>query len=173
MRSLLAIMGAGLLGLGSPADAATVYNVSINGAVLGTKSTIMCNSESPLSCLSSYPGGVASEAYSSDFSVALFPMTLSQGDNSFSWGHPRASGSWSGIINNNNGYLTGRNLSFFQEDSGVRFGIVGQSWISASAGTFNVVGGIPEPRTWALMLIGFLAVGTALRQAPRRALVPA
>ena len=32
---------------------------------------------------------------------------------------------------------------------------------------------VPEPGTWAMMLLGFLAVGAALRSAPRRALLPA
>lgn len=174
MRAMLGILASCLLSLApTHASAAIFANVGIFGTVTGTKTTILCNSGSPLSCLSENPGGIANTPYINDFSVFLGTMNLAQGDNDFSWGHPRVSGSWSGIINNDDGYLTGRNLQFAYEDSNARFGAIGSSYIFASASTFNVVGGIPEPATWALMLMGFLAVGTALRQAPRRTLLPA
>jgi hypothetical protein len=101
------------------------------------------------------------EDYQSEFTLPLYMTYLPLGDSTFEWGHPRSSGLWTGIINNSDGYLTGRDLFFSYEDSGLRFGQVGSGYILASASTFSVAGGIPEPGTWAMMLLGFVAVGTS------------
>ena len=45
-------------------------------------------------------------------------------------------------------------------------------WQTAARGTFDP-GGVPEPAVWAMMLIGFGAVGSLLRSARRRSLVTA
>lgn len=100
------------------------------------------------------------------FDFSLAPTHLSEGDTEFSWGNPHSTGLWSGTINNSAGFLTGRNLSFALQDANCRFGTVGCQFTFANAATFNVAGGVPEPGTWVTMLLGFLAVGTALRNKP-------
>lgn len=171
MRAMLAIMAAGLVSLAAPASAALVQ-LGISGNVQGTQQTIMCGPGASASCLASYPVLTRTESYSSAFSTSPFALDLVQGDNGFSYGDLRGIGLFSGIINYDNGILTGRDLFFSRQSGGAQFGTVGGSTIFASAGTFAVTA-VPEPGTWALMLVGFLAVGTALRQRPRRALLPA
>ncbi|WP_426266660.1 PEPxxWA-CTERM sorting domain-containing protein [Sphingomonas sp. LHG3443-2] len=174
MRKFVAIMAATcLFGLASPAGAATYYNLSISGFLTGSSNTLMCNSGSAPGCLTAYPSGFATSAYAAEFTRSLGPLELQEGENNFGYGNPRSIGYFSGTIINQGGFLTGKNLSFYYEDSNLRFNVIGSSYISAQASQFNVVGGIPEPGTWALMLIGFGAVGTALRRAPRRTLQPA
>ncbi|NJC05394.1 hypothetical protein GGQ97_001187 [Sphingomonas kaistensis] len=175
MRKWLIPMAACLFGLASPASAA-LTQLTISGTVMGSQGTIMCGPGSPVTCLTNYPTGVRTESYATSFMQTLLPIDLQQGDNAFSYGALRSGGLFTGIINNNNGVLTGRDLYYSFESNGVRFGTVGSNFITASATSFSVaaVSPVPEPATWALMLVGFLAVGSALRQAPRRrALLPA
>jgi hypothetical protein len=105
----------------------------------------------------------------------LLPFDLKEGDNAFTHGFLSGIGYYSGIINNTGGVLIGRDLFFSYENPGVRSQTVGSMYINARATTFAVsaVAPVPEPGTWALMLLGFGAVGTALRRAPRRTLQPA
>ncbi len=158
-----------LLGVSAPVNA-QVFTLSINGTVSGSQTTLVCNSGSAANCLTTYPGGSLTEPFLQAFDVPLFTTSLVQGDNPFSWGDPRANGLWSGTINNADGFLTGQNLSFIQEDSSCRFGAIGCQYVIASASTFNVIGGIPEPGTWATMLLGFFAVGMVMRKKSARSL---
>jgi hypothetical protein len=164
--------GLALLGAWSPL-AAQVFTVSINGGVTGTQTTLMCGPSNVQTCLSTYPNGTVSADFARSFDFTLFTANLAQGDTPFTSGLIRAGGYWTGIINNSNGLLTGRDLFYSIEDANCRFGTVGCRYASASAASFNVVGGIPEPATWATMLLGFLAIGTAMRRRPHRALVRA
>jgi len=156
-----------LLGVSSPLEA-QVFSLSINGTVTGTQATVVCNSASGPSCLSTFPSGSSNEQFLSAFDFFLPPTNLAQGDTAFTFGNPRASGLWSGTISNMNGLLTGQNLSFIREDSSCQFGAIGCRVVIASAATFNVVGGIPEPGTWATMLLGFFLLGSVLRHKPPR-----
>ena len=97
-------------------------------------------------------------------SLSTFLMTR------VSFGALSGGGMYSGIINNTGGVLTGRDLIYVYENPGVRRMTVGSSYINASAQTFAVLAPVPEPGTWALMLLGFGAIGTALRRALRRTL---
>lgn len=142
---------------------AQLSTLTINGTVTGTQSTVFCDSGSAPDCLTTYPGGMLSEQFLAAFDFPLVTTNLVQGDNPFTLGHPRASGFWSGTITNSNGYLTGQNLSFLRESSSCQFGAIGCQVVVASAATFNVVGGIPEPGTWATMLLGFFLLGSAMR----------
>lgn len=170
MRKFAAIMAAAcLFGLAGPADAA-VTQLKISGTVVGTQTTIQCGI-GPCS----YPNPLLTQSYAANFTQALMPLDLKEGDNSFTYGALSGIGLYSGIINYSNGVLTGRNLTFSYEMPGVRSGTVGSSYITANATTFSVaaIAPVPEPGTWALMLFGFGAVGTALRRATRRTLQPA
>lgn len=155
-----------LLGLSAPLNA-QMFNLSINGTVTGTQTTVLCDSGSGPSCLATYPGGTSSQQFLAAFDFPLFTTNLVQGENPFEWGNPRASGLWSGTITNSDGYLTGQNLTFIREDSSCRFGTVGCQIVVASAATFNVFS-IPEPGTWAMLLLGFFILGSALRKKPAR-----
>jgi hypothetical protein len=159
---LLAIVGAA-----TPASA-QVFSLSINGVVSGTQTTVMCSPSATVACLQTYPSGTTSQQFLQAFDVPLYTGFLAQGANSFSFGNSFSTGLWSGTINNSGGYLTGQNLTFVREDSSCRFGTVGCQSVIASALVFNVAGGVPEPGTWATMLLGFALAGTALRKNSRR-----
>lgn len=174
MRKWLVPMAACLFAVATPASAA-LTQLTISGTVTGTQTTIKCPPGSPMSCFVAYPGGNLSQAYAASFSEAILPLDLQEGDNAFTYGSLSGIGLYSGIINNTGGVLTGRNLFYSYENPGVRTVTLNSSYIFASSQSFSVaaVTAVPEPATWAMMLIGFLAVGSALRQAPRRALLPA
>lgn len=173
MRKKLAIMAACLIGMAGQAHAALTF-ISVSGTVNGTQSTIACDRGSAPSCFSSNPGGVSSQPYANMFALPTFAQDLTEGDNELRYGSA-SEGLYTGVINLTNGVLTGRDLNFSREDPGVRDGARGSSFITASANSFLVtaIAPVPEPATWAMMLFGFAAVGTALRRAPRRALLPA
>lgn len=152
-----------LLGVSAPLNA-QLLTLSINGTVTGTQTTVQCNSASAPDCLAAYPGGTLSQQFFTAFNFSLPPANLGQGANPFSYGNPHSSGLWIGTIFNTNGLLTGQDLSFIREDSSCMFGAVGCRVVLASAATFNVIGGIPEPGTWATMLLGFFIVGSVLRK---------
>ncbi len=171
MRKFAAIMTAAcLFGLASPADA--VVQLSISGTLQVNKQTVMCGTgPSAAACLATYPTGSESEVYTQDFVHLLFlPFPVKEGDNEFTDGALRFKGAWTGIITSTNGVLTGKGLSYSYMSSA--FPVLGTTTIFGQTRSFSVAA-VPEPDTWALMLLGFGAVGTALRRAPRRTLQPA
>ena len=155
------------LGVSFPARATVFLNVSVNGTLTGTTTTVMCNPGSPVDCLASFPGGVMTAPFNERFSLSLGMLELDEGDNDFSFGNPFSTGLYDGIINDAGGVLTGRNLQFSLADSSCRFGTVGCRSVFASASTVDVSGGVPEPSTWLLMLLGFGVTGFALRRHKR------
>jgi hypothetical protein len=171
MRKMLGIMAACLVASAAPADAALVQ-LSISGTLQGTQSTIMCGPGSASTCLTTYSGGLLNESFNKEFGTALLPMNLVQGDNAFSYGAPRSGGMFTGTIRYDNGVLSGLNLFYSVESGDVSRGVIGSSFVNASARSFAVTA-VPEPTTWALMLLGFLAVGSALRQVPKQTFVRA
>ena len=159
---LLALVGAAAPG------SAQVFSLSINGVVSGTQSTTVCGPASDLTCIQANPGGLVNQQFLQAFDVPLDTRFLVQGANAFTWGSPYSGGLWTGTIVNSNGYLTGQGLSFSRLGSGCQTGSVGCETVFASASIFNVAGGVPEPGTWATMLLGFALAGTALRKNSRR-----
>lgn len=127
----------------------------------GTQHTIRCNASSGPTCLQTYPGGESVDPFTRDFNLFIGGLNLNEGDNLFNFGN------YSGIITNNGGYLTGSNLFYSYYDSGVPLARIGSRYEIGRAGTFNVLGGIPEPGTWLFMLVGFGAVGSAMRRQRR------
>ncbi|UUR07824.1 PEPxxWA-CTERM sorting domain-containing protein [Sphingomonas glaciei] len=174
MRNWLLTAAVCLLGMASPASAA-LTQLTISGTATGTQTIIKCPPGAPTSCFTSYPSGNLTQSYAANFSQTILPIDLKEGDNSFTYGSVGTIGYYSGIINFSGGVLTGRNLFYSYEDPGVRTITLNSSYINASARSFSVaaVTAVPEPGTWALMLVGFLAVGSALRRKPRRTLLPA
>ncbi|GAA4001630.1 hypothetical protein GCM10022211_10750 [Sphingomonas humi] len=168
---MLGILAACLLGLAAPANAALVQ-LGISGAVDGTKQTIVCGPSSPMSCITDNKGSLRTDGYQNSFDFLINPIDLKQGANSFEFGGLRNGGVWTGTIFNDNGVLTGSNLLYRFETGNFPTQTIGAYSIRATATTFRVTA-VPEPGTWALMLVGFLVVGSALRQQPRRASLPA
>lgn len=159
MRLGLCASALALAFVAMPAQAA-VYVVGISGTLTGSTATTLCLSGP--GCL---PGqSQQSSPFGSDFSRMLGALNLIQGDNSFSFGSPYAGGFFTGIINNSNGVLTGRDLAFSSQTCAPGIPTVGCQVTTARAATFAVSGGVPEPATWALMLLGFGVIGTAMRR---------
>jgi len=159
MRLGLCASAVALALVAMPAQAA-VYVVGISGTLTGSTATTLCTSGP--SCL---PGqSQQSSPFGNDFTRMLGALNLAQGDNVFSFGSPYSGGLFNGIISNNNGVLTGRDLSFSFQTCSPGLPTIGCQLTTARAATFAVSGGVPEPATWALMLLGFGAIGTAMRR---------
>ena len=149
----------------APASATQFLDVRITGDLGGAISTVQCGVGSNAACLSSFPGGSSSESFLRSFSLMLGAMNLAEGDNAFSYGYAFGSGLYSGTIANHGGVLTGRNIQFVYADASCRSGAIGCRNIVGSSASFDVVqAAVPEPATWAMMLIGFGAMGVALRR---------
>jgi hypothetical protein len=157
MRLGLCASALALTFVAAPASA-TVYVVGINGSLTGNTLTTMCT-PGP-GCLSPQQ----SSNYSGSFDKLLGPMNLVDGDNVFSFGSIYSGGMFSGIISNNGGMLSGRELSFSMQSCSPGQPGVGCQVTFGSTPLFAVSGGVPEPASWALMLIGFGAIGSAMRR---------
>jgi len=157
MRLGLCASALALTFVAAPASA-TVYVVGINGSLTGNTLTTMCT-PGP-GCLSPQQ----TSAFAGSFDKLLGPMNLVDGDNPFTFGSIYAGGMFSGIISNSGGVLSGRELSFSLQTCSPGMPSVGCQLTNGSARLFAVSGGVPEPASWALMLIGFGAVGSALRR---------
>ena len=156
-----------LIGAATPASA-QMFSLSINGVVSGTQSTVVCAPSANPACLQANPGGAVNEQFVRAFDVPLYTGFLAEGANLFDWGNDYTTGRWRGTITNSAGFLTGQNLIFTRLDPSCRTGSVGCQYVSASASIFNVAGGVPEPGTWATMLLGFALAGMALQKNARR-----
>jgi hypothetical protein len=165
MRLGLCASALALTLVATPASA-TVYLVGINGGLTGTTLTTMCL-PGP-GCLPA--NAQQSSVFNGNFSTMLGPMNLVDGDNPFTSGSIYLGGLFSGIINNSGGVLSGHDLSFSLQTCSPGQPAVGCQVTNGSARLFAVSGGVPEPASWALMLIGFGAIGSAMR---RRRPVPA
>lgn len=151
---------AGLLVLPGAANA-TVFNVDIFANVSGTDQRAACGAGQvfPYCPLETIP-------YQASISRSLGPIDLLPGDNSFTYGGYYSTGLLTGIINNTNGLLTGRNLTYaYAACSGPCPG----DHVYATAASFLVTGGVPEPGTWVTLLVGIGAVGWAARRRRRPA----
>lgn len=165
MRGTAITISLSLLFAATPAEATVkVFDVSVFGTVNGFTRTIACNSGSPDSCLSTYPGGYTSAPFSQGFGNNFGPIGLEEGLNQLTFGYIFGGGVYNLLVNRSGDLLTGTSVTYDFTSGGVRFGQVGAYEISASARSFNVTGGVPEPRTWAMMLLGFGAMGVSLRR---------
>jgi len=136
---------------------ATVFDINVFADVTGTDTRSACGPGQvfPYCPLETIP-------YQASISRYLGPIDLVQGDNPFTYGGYYSSGYITGTINNDNGLLTGRDLTFaYAACSAVCPG----DHVYATASTFRVTGGVPEPGTWLTLLLGIGAVAWAARRA--------
>lgn len=170
MRSFCLIAAIAVSASAAPAAAASYLVTSISADLTINRQTFICFVGSP-DCATS----VVNTTFVTPFeqSGSFFLTITNEGDTQLS--QRRGDIAISGIINNTNGVLTGRNLVVDYQSTcrlGLFSGCIEQT---GRAATFNVVGGVPEPSTWAMMLFGFGAIGTAMRRRrkPRHLLQPA
>lgn len=161
MRVVVCLCAVWLFTLPSNAKATFYSNLSIWGLMTGTQYTVVCSSSNQCT------QGPVETPFSMEFNRVINGSYLPQGDTAFSIGFYRGGGQYSGIITNTDGYLTGSNLTFFLDSSCFPTFPVGCSYSQGTAATFNVIGGIPEPKTWAMMLMGFGAIGYSMRRRRR------
>jgi hypothetical protein len=154
MRLPSALIGLLALLSGSAAGA-TVSAYTLTGTLTGSQTTVACNPLDP-ACFVTTP-------FTQDFGVIVF-LDLSAGSNDFIYGSPYAGiGSWHGTIVDNGG-LTGLDLTFSRTSCGPGTPAIGCVSRTGSSATFNVeAGAVPEPATWAMLLLGFALIGVVLR----------
>jgi len=134
---------------------ATVFDINIFANVTGTDSRANCGpgQNYPFCPMEVTP-------YEASISRYLGPLDLVEGDNPFTYGGFFSSGLITGTINNESGLLTGRNLTYaYAACSGPCPG----DHILATTSTFLATGGVPEARTWIMLLVGIGAIGWSLR----------
>jgi hypothetical protein len=153
MRFAMLVAAFGAACMTVPAQA-TIFVVSIQGTVTGTKETFNCTGPQTPSCYTPYTSGI---------SISLGPVDLIEGANYFSRGGYYSSGETDFTIIRNGNYLTGVDLSYgYKSCSGIP--PVGCYAIYSGAPTFAVTGGVPEPTTWAMVIGGFAMLGAAMRR---------
>ena len=171
MRMPVLLAAAGLAALPGQAYAATYEVESIFGVGVRTTSFAICEpalSSSGCTSPTSVTGTTTVSGETSfNFYSGLFDdiVITQEGDTFFDvQGYDRSF--FSGVINNSGGILTGRDLRVgFRASCAYTLqpGCVSSDILVAS--TFGVTGGVPEPGTWAMMLLGFGAIGWAMRRA--------
>lgn len=165
MRTAIIVSALTLSAISSPASA--TYTVTgIYGDSVRTTVTLACNSASPIGCQGNTGYGTNSVTYQSYFSAGPYLTIANEGDTFFSGLELQYHSFFSFTINNMNGILTGRDLSInYYSNQCAYGGAIGCILTDgATATAFNVTGGVPEPSTWAMMLLGFGAIGYSMRR---------
>lgn len=138
---------------------AAVFDINIFADISGTDTRSACG---PGQVFPACP--LETAPYETSLSRYLGPIDLLPGDNPFTYGGFYSGGYITGIINNVDGVLTGRDLAYsYASCSGPCPG----DHIYATAASFLVTGGVPEPETWATLLTGIGLVGWTMRRARR------
>jgi hypothetical protein len=152
----------------APASATEPFRLWISGTVTGTTTTYNCG-----------PGMFNCVTYSPFSQDVLFDMPASSADyldgsHYFSWGNAYTEfGLYGGLISTSGGSFVGTDLTFNRATPDIRF--CGSSCFAtqvvAGASTFQVSTAppIPEPSTWAMMLLGFGAIGVSIRRGRKTA----
>jgi hypothetical protein len=164
MRTSLLALPVVALFATTPVKASDVFNLSINGVMEGFTETILCDSGSNFDCPEQNGGHFRLEPFRSSFNLNLGHTPLQEGNNIIEFGNLWGTGGYSFTIHRAGRVLSGSSLSYMRTDSSYRFGAVGSSYDQASAASFNVVGGVPEPSSWAMLIFGFGLIGFGLRR---------
>lgn len=148
----------------APAQA-KLYTISISATLTGLTQTYDC--PTPDRCVATF----SYEPFLVERNGLI--INLEEGANTLDFYDPGRRESFMGTILNNKGSFSGINLTY-QFDGcfpAPRTGCVGRN---GTAATFYVGGGVPEPATWLTLILGFMAVGGALRSArlPARTSAP-
>lgn len=178
MRFAIAAAALAAACLAVPAQAAVrLYQYAISATVTGTQTVynpnqIGCNGGGPnsLYCLSPGP-------YSEAFTDLFVPLVSEDGTGTFNYGGCVSLGCYSGTI------IGGFNPDGTPNFSGVDFSFLYQSiphYKYGTAPTFAArlisvdgVAPVPEPATWAMLMLGFGGIGAALRRRRHAHLKPA
>lgn len=170
MRVVLAILA--LIGAFSavPAKAADYLILQFSASGTGTSITVDCSIGDPLSCFVTTPG-----IYSNSHILGVEDWA---GSTTFNYYSP---GSYEGISGTltkvAGGSIVGTNYSYFLDNGKSCTGqliCLNYRHIDFTAANFEVTqlspAPVPEPATWAMLLVGFGLAGTALRR--RQEIVP-
>ena len=148
-----------------PASASTIV-LRMDGFATGERTVSRCGFDGP-SCVNE----VTPVAQSFSFDWAFNDIDWVDGLARFEFGHHRSSGVNSGTVRTSgSSSFTGLNYSYFlniQDGRGCTTTCVLDA-TRMSASTFNVQqiipAPVPEPATWAMMLVGFGTVGYSMRR---------
>lgn len=147
---------------------AEVFNVSISGFFTGTQATFGCGPGTSAYCSVSSP-------FAGYLGTPQFLLDLHPGANAVQVGTPGTIGVFEGTIINTSRALTGLNFTYYSNPcargSAPTAGCVNIE--RAFAPVVSVQGGVPEPATWAMMILGLGAAGFAMRRRRAKHYTPA
>ena len=144
------------------ASAAELLNLRLDAYLTGTRTIFACDGSDIDGCTTT-----ESLAFNWSYNLLLDPALFSDGFETFQVG---GAGSPSGIFTGRINYLggtsfTGINLDYQNFSNAPRLcgSVCYGSFEIASASTFSVAG-VPEPSTWALLVLGFGTIAGAMRR---------
>lgn len=169
MKAYLYLSALAAASLSAPASAQLFTTLPFFGYVTGTEDRYNCGSAA--SCTALIGTGVPFSEFGVPFEAAISGnfggATIGDGQSVFvTTGNPSGVSAiyYSGTITNNGGVLTGTNL-FYYTNTCPQGGFSNPcTTVTATAPTFVVRAGVPEPTTWAMMLMGFGAIGFSMRR---------
>ena len=154
--------------------AAHLYQYQVTATVTGTQSV---HNPNQIGCNGGPPGTIfctGQGPWTETLTDLPVPLVSTDGTGTFNWGGCHASGCYSGTI------IGGFNPDGTPNFSGINFSfaydnIPGPLFRFGTAATFSVklllvdgVPPVPEPATWAMMIVGFGAMGAAMRRRQAR-----
>ena len=169
MRAYLYLAALAAASLSAPASAQFFAPLPFFGYVTGTEDRFNCGSSA--SCTALIGTGVPFSEFGVPFEAAISGdfggAAIGDGQSVVvTAGNPAGVSAifYRGTITNNGGVLTGTNLFFYTNTCPQGLFSNPCTTVMATAPTFFVRAGIPEPTTWAMMLMGFGAIGFSLRR---------
>lgn len=168
MKAYLYLAAVAAASLSEPASAQLFTPLPFFGYVTGVKDLLNCGSAA--SCDALIGTGVPFSEFGVPFEAAISGdfggAVIGDGQSVLlTQGSPSGVSAifYSGTVTNNGGVLTGTNLNYFTNTCPEGSFSAPCTTIRATAPTFVVRAGVPEPSTWAMMLLGFGAIGMAFR----------
>lgn len=138
----------------SQAYASSFFEFSVSAPATGFVLPYCTQAQGP-SCATPRP--ITGEIKSSTFG-----QYIEEGVNTFNIGQYNASGEYHFTIERRGTQLYGRDIRFGYAPCSA--GMCDSTFLSANSFTVSISKGVPEPTTWAMMILGFGVIGYSLRK---------
>jgi hypothetical protein len=168
MRTVCLPVACAIAAIALPTEAdSAIFDVRFDGVVTGVEFRTTCAGGPCSTTNILFEQLPFATQLSGSFTNSLGPIEISEGQSVTLRINPSAPNgipSITGTVTNNGGFLIGTNLGYTLNDCPDGFPTRSCSDFFAFASTFNAIGGIPEPGTWLMMLLGFGAIGFSMRK---------